>query len=99
MLVAELWGALMGLSLAWSKGITLFILEVDHKSVVELTKGGIDCHRYWNLISPINQLMTQQWKVEMCYTYQEGNRCADHLTGLAMERPLGDHNLESPQEV
>lgn len=35
-LVAELWGALMGLQLAWKRGATCLILEVDSRNVMEI---------------------------------------------------------------
>lgn len=76
-------------SRSWSMGITLLILEVENKSVVELIKA-VERQRYWNVVSPTDQLMARQWKVEMCHTYREGNPRADHLAGLALERPLGE---------
>lgn len=45
-LVAELWGALMGLQLAWDMGITHLILEVDNKNVVDIIGEGGGRHRY-----------------------------------------------------
>lgn len=85
--VAEPSGALMGLHLAWKLGTMQLILEIDNQSLVGAIKEKVGRQEYWNLIRLIKYFMTLDWKVEVCYTSREDNRCVDYLARLATERP------------
>lgn len=50
----------------------------------------------WNLIITIRQFLNRNWKVEICYTLREGNKCTDRLSKLALLIPQGEHSLDDP---
>lgn len=76
----------MGLHLAWKLGTMQLILEIDNQSLVGAMKENVGRHEYWNLIRLIKYFMTLDWKVEVCYTSRENNRCVDYLARLAIEK-------------
>ncbi|KAI9128124.1 hypothetical protein K1719_001117 [Acacia pycnantha] len=50
------------------------------------------------LVRRIQQLLSQQWRVNITYGYREGNRCADFLATYALALEEGFHDLGSPPD-
>lgn len=95
-LVAELWGVLLGLRLAWSMSVHHLLLETDSKSVAELLQAEVVCHRHWELIIPIKELLTPNWNVEVKHIYREANKYVDFLADTALGCPREDLALCIP---
>lgn len=63
------------------------------------SKEGLDRrHIYWNLMSAIGQILAWNWKVQICHTLKEGNKCADCLTRLPSKIPLGEYKPDDPPQ-
>ncbi|XP_050216415.1 uncharacterized protein LOC126667478 [Mercurialis annua] len=89
-LQAELWGALDGLNLAWSRGHKQVILEMDSKLAVDaITNEDLTINANTNLLWAIRDLLKRNWHIQVCHIYREGNRCADRLANIGFSHPLG----------
>ena len=79
-LSAELWGILIGIQIAWNRGIRKLWIESDSLIAVNLVrKGCLPSHQYHNLVCSIRSYMDKQWHLRVTHTHREGNRVADAL--------------------
>ncbi|PKI58238.1 hypothetical protein CRG98_021320 [Punica granatum] len=76
--VAELWGVLSGLELAWELGYRLVLLEVDSLLVTRLIAGsGPRAPQLRTIVREIRSWLERDWQVEVSHRYREGNSVAD----------------------
>lgn len=95
--LAELWGILTALQLAWDKGIKRILLERDSTISVQFTTKGLPpSHPYGPIVSHIARLLQQDWMVHISHTYREANGVADWLAGNTHLHPRGLHVFDSP---
>lgn len=77
---AELWGILVGLQVAWDRGIQKLWIESDSLTSVNLVKRGCSLTQtYYNLVQSILELCGRSWQVHITHSHREGNRVADIL--------------------
>ncbi|CAL1361451.1 unnamed protein product [Linum trigynum] len=96
-ILAELWGILQGLKLAWKHGIQFLILESYSALALDLIRQHHDpVHLHASLLGKIRRLLSQSWVVQLDHTYREGNRVADWLSKHSLVYPFGMHELEAP---
>ncbi|CAL1392202.1 unnamed protein product [Linum trigynum] len=96
-LLAELWGVLQGLELAWKKGSRFLVLETDSQMALQLIEQRRDeVHPYATILGAIRRLLSQDWMVRLVHTYREGNRVADWLSKHSLVYPFGMYELEAP---
>lgn len=94
-LSAELWGMLIGVSLAWKK----LILESESMVAVTLVQEGVsESHHCGALVRAVREYLARPWEVKVVHTLREGNKVADHLANVAHTLPLGLHVLSSPPD-
>ena len=97
--VAELWGALYALELAWSLDISHLILELDSSSAVSLIKHCVDRrHPYAPLILKIKHLLDRSWQIKVEHIFREANRVADFMTSMGHALDFGLHVFYNPPE-
>lgn len=97
--IAELWGALEGLLLAWTKGYRHVELQLDSKVVVsQLTGNGSGTMMGRGLVHRLQQMLQRQWQVKILHIYREANMVADGLACIACEGGEGMHFWEHPPE-
>lgn len=97
---AELWGAWVGLMLAWGKGFRNVILEMDDKTAVDMiSKQVVMVNDYYGLLASIKELLSREWNVKIKYVYKKSNRCADKLTNFASNLPLGGHFFQIQYQI
>ena len=95
--VAELWGLRDGLLLCSTLNISLLIVELDAKSIVEIfCKMG-----YVNdVISPIlddcRLLISKFQQMQFNHCFRQSNQCADALAKLGADQDLDFRTFESP---
>ena len=90
--VAELWGALYALEVAWSMGLNNLILELDSSSTVSLIHHSIDnWYPFSSLISKIKRLLERNWLVRVEHVYHEANHAADSMVSMGHVLTLGLH--------
>ncbi|PKI42247.1 hypothetical protein CRG98_037363 [Punica granatum] len=99
--VAELWGVLTGLELAWNARCRRLIIEMDSMVVLTLVLRQDSCSPCFQpLQRSIRNLLQRDWEVHIQHTYWEGNPCADWLSKRAIDLPLGTYVLHSaPNEM
>ncbi|CAL1354257.1 unnamed protein product [Linum trigynum] len=96
-LLAELWGILQGLQLAWRKGAQFLILESDSQSALNLIEQRSDpVHPYSMILGAIRRMIAQSWVVQLVHTYRERNRVTDWLSKHSLVYPFGTHELDKP---
>ncbi|CAL1353808.1 unnamed protein product [Linum trigynum] len=96
-LLAELWGILQGLDLAWRKGIQFLILESNSQLALQIIDNRRDSvHPHATLLGAIRRLLAKEWVVQLVHTYREGNRVADWLSKHSLVYPFGTYELENP---
>ncbi|EEF32082.1 nuclease, putative [Ricinus communis] len=87
--VAELFGILNGLNIAWNAGFRNIILETDNKTSVDKIYGDSDTKRMGDLedllITSIKEMLTKEWNIKLQHQYREGNRVADALANFAVD--------------
>ena len=94
MLVADAWGAIHGLRLAWELGFSKVVIEMDNLCLVDMLLQNSACSLHnRSLIQELNRLIHRNWIVEVIHTFREANKCVDHLAGLASSYSLGVHIL------
>ena len=95
--VAEIWGLISALYLAWDRGIRRLILEADSKLAINFVKEGVhDHHPLSGLVAHARRLLNQNWEVKLSHVFREGNCVADFLADFAHQCPLGVQILEDP---
>lgn len=79
-MMAELWGAAIGLSMAVDLLLPRVVLEMDSKIAVQFILEGVQPgHPCSTLVKFIQQLIAQDWEVRVLHVFREANRCADQL--------------------
>ena len=89
--MAELWGAYIGLKLAYQLGVRRVTLEMDSTCAIRLITARTDAQHtgFW-LVRAIKDLMAKDWEVVPLHTYLEANHCAD---GLARNAHGNSHGV------
>ena len=77
--VAELWGALYSLELAWSLEYHHDILELDSSSAILLLQKNLVHPPFSTLVPKIQELLSRNWEVKVQCIYREASRAADLL--------------------
>lgn len=95
--IAELWGLLSGLELAWELGCRKLHVELDSEIVCKMVHNQ---KHPTALLRPflrkITQLLDQEWDVSVHHIYRESNFCADWLANNAWNLPIGLHVCNEP---
>ena len=95
--MAELWGLRDGLLLCSNLNISLLIVELDAKSIVE-----IFCNTGYvnDVISPIlddcRMLISKFQQVQINHCFRQSNHCADALARIGADQDLDFRIFESP---
>ena len=88
--IAEIWGAFYALEMAWNRGFTSIILELDSLSAVHLLQGDLDPkHPYGTVIRRVKNLLQRSWLVRIQHIYRESNKAADFMVSLDHSFYLG----------
>ncbi|CAL9017182.1 unnamed protein product [Prunus brigantina] len=90
-LEAELWGLYFGLHLAWDKGISNLLIEMDATVVVSLVQqiGTLSCHPLVALIQSCCVLMRRISNCHLTHVYREMNVVADRMANWSFNLDLG----------
>ncbi|BFG41860.1 hypothetical protein CerSpe_281350 [Prunus speciosa] len=90
-LEAELWGLYFGLQLAWDKGITNLLIEMDAAVVVSLVQQAdtLSCHPLAALIQSCCALMRRIGNCHLDHVYREMNVVADCMANWSSNLDLG----------
>ncbi|XP_061358638.1 uncharacterized protein LOC133302833 [Gastrolobium bilobum] len=79
-LMAELWGVILGLEWAWVQGYQQLIIEVDSMDAYNvILQGCVEAHPCHMLMLRIKEMMGRSWQVNVLHVYRECNRVADWL--------------------
>ena len=71
------------------------IVECDSRLVVDkITNRMPTDTAYEPIILAIQQLLSKDWEVKIQHIYREANACADWLSKVAYQMPLGLHLLD-----
>ena len=90
--VAELWGAMHALELAWALDFHQIILEMDSSSAISLLHScNRSNHPYSSLIDKVKQIIDRNWTVRIVHVYREANRAADLMASKGHSLSLGLH--------
>ncbi|KAL4336249.1 hypothetical protein GQ457_07G029660 [Hibiscus cannabinus] len=76
---AELWGVLVGLESAWSRGFRRIVIETDSLDVFRLLQSDNHSQQRLSLLMHLNRLRHQDWIVKVQHIVREENRVADSL--------------------
>lgn len=96
-LASELWGILMGLSVAWEMGVQPLWIESDSMVAVNLIMGGcVITHPFYNIVNRIRNLHGRNWTVRLTHTHREGNRTADSIANFALSSASQLTILDTP---
>ncbi|XP_019167697.1 PREDICTED: uncharacterized protein LOC109163410 [Ipomoea nil] len=94
---AELWGLREGLRLAYDRGLSKVIFELDSEPVVAVMCGdkiAEECSS--SILKDCKILATSMIQVIFRHTLREGNKCADHLVNLGQNGDWGTTWLDIP---
>ncbi|KAL2969486.1 hypothetical protein AAZX31_15G084400 [Glycine max] len=81
--LAELWGVVHGLKLAWDLGCKKVKVDIDSGHALGLIRHGpVAKDPAFALVSEINELVRKEWLVEFSHVFRESNRAADKLAHL-----------------
>ncbi|KAL8162024.1 hypothetical protein V2J09_013513, partial [Rumex salicifolius] len=95
--MAELWGILSGLRLAWERGYRRVCLNTDSQLAVLLLNKPVDqCHPLSSLLISVASFLRRDWEIQFRHIFREGNRVADALATLAFDFPVGITCFVSP---
>ncbi|PKI41804.1 hypothetical protein CRG98_037804 [Punica granatum] len=95
--IAELWGALIGLQYAWDLGLWRIVLEVDSEVVkLMITRPSPTAASTKLLVEDIRELLIRDWQVQICHPYREDNACADWMGRLVTRLSPGSHFYAHP---
>lgn len=85
-ILAELWGAFLGLKLAISINATRVILESDCTTIIKMLKDDQDysLHHFASMISDCRSYLNHFEDITITHVMREGNRSADALAGNAL---------------
>ncbi|KAF7838514.1 ribonuclease H [Senna tora] len=98
--VAELWGIITGLNLAWQKNYKKVIIETDSVFAKELSLSDGSSFNYWKpFVDNINMLRNKDWMTEIRDIPRDENRVADLLAKSALDIPFGEQVMEEAPDV
>lgn len=98
--MSELWGLRKGLLICRDRRYHKVIVEVDLKSLVDMTGEINNEERTSTLVEDCRWLMTSGLDhVRVVHVFREGNRCADLLANLGQEGDWGTTILEDPLDA
>ncbi|PKI56643.1 hypothetical protein CRG98_022955 [Punica granatum] len=96
-IVAELWGVLSGLELAWELDYWHVLLDVDSLLVTRLIAGSRPgALQLRTIVREIRLWLERDWHVEVSHQYREGNSVADWMARWSLSLPLGLHIQHTP---
>ena len=88
--IAEIWRAFYALEMAWNRGLTSVILELDSLNVVHLIQSDLDSkHPYGTVIRQVKNPLKHSWLVRIQHTYRESNRAANFMALWVVASSLG----------
>ena len=88
--IAELWGVVHALEMAWSMECSNVIMEVDSSYTLQLIQKPLDRrHPYASVIARVHDLLHQNWSIVLQLIYHEANRAADALACMGHSLELG----------
>lgn len=94
---SELWAVWTGLNLAWTRGYSRIVLEIDSQGVASCLAKGLEReHPLLALVSSCINIINRAWHIEVQWCYREGNQHADWLSNYEFHFDLGCHILEQP---
>ena len=82
--VAELWGIVKGLQLAWQKGFRNMILEVDLGNLISKLQDRKKNEAELSLYLQCLSLLERSWQVKLKHTPREGNNAANWMANLGI---------------
>ena len=89
-ITAELWGACIGLRMAFELGYKNVLLELDLRVVVQMIDHGVDdSHVCSSLVKAIRLILDKDWIVNISHVYRDINSCADLLAKHGHEVDTG----------
>lgn len=94
---AELWGAWLGLHMAWEHGFRRVMLETDSSIVYNLLTTSVQDS--WGedvLVNECRSLLTLDWILDVKKIYRETNYVADGVVNWVLNREVGVHVLSNP---
>lgn len=95
--LAELWGVISALEVAWDNGIQKLCIECDSRVVVDFILHGCgDAHPYRRYIRVVDSWRSQQWEVQFAHVYREANCVADWLAHFGHSLCIGLHIFQHP---
>ncbi|KAF7823493.1 ribonuclease H [Senna tora] len=98
-LVAEMWGIVHGLELAWNLGHRRVIVEADSLVAVNMIKQGCSAsHPCSSLVQRAHTWINRDWHIFIQHSFREGNRVADRLAAEGHKLPIGVHILVDPPD-
>ncbi|XP_061340875.1 myrcene synthase, chloroplastic-like [Gastrolobium bilobum] len=98
-LMAKLWGILIGLEWTWVKGYQRVMVETDSMDACELiTQGCVDSHPCHLLMLRIREMLEKSWMVRVDHVNRECNRVADWLARQASQVDWSIVWLSEPPE-
>ncbi|XP_061351083.1 uncharacterized protein LOC133296147 [Gastrolobium bilobum] len=98
-LMAELWGILVGLQWIWQKNMRNVVLEGDSLAASQLIAHGcVSSHPCFFLVNRIKEMMFSHWHVDILHTHREGNRVADWLAKLRVDNSWDTHWYSIPPD-
>ena len=83
-MLAELWGVLRGLEMAWEAGWRHVVVESDCQSVIALLSKQGNTARKSYLVSQIRAMTRRKWVIRYNHVLREGNQCADWLANFTL---------------
>lgn len=99
-IMAELWGILNGLQIAWNLGLKKVILETNSKGAF-LAIQEMESEHYGSTVTNfIKSFLKRDWIVHLRHVLREGNKIIDGLTKTTFSRPLGRiDNMQPPNGI
>ena len=93
--MAELWGVIHGMELAWDRGIRCLHVDVDSQLALSLIDKGVDSmHPLFRLVLRCQGLIAKDWTICFSHIFREGNRAADALANFAFSLDIGLHIMD-----
>lgn len=97
--MAEIWGIIGCLQVAWKLGYRRIEVETDSQLALALVTQGVpDCHPSVSLVKHCQGWLKRNWEVKFHHVYREANRVADSLAKASLALPRGYHKLLEPPE-
>ncbi|KAL9438890.1 hypothetical protein AB3S75_024539 [Citrus x aurantiifolia] len=96
-LMAELWGLVQGLRIAWEAGIKRLLVEVDSLCVIQMiSKQVIVPNEFYALVAAVRKLAGRNWQISIIHIYREANSAADFMANMVHSLHHGIYLFSSP---